>query len=452
MVVHEGPMEKARTKRAVPELIVEAGRACALELSFMPAEQAAWSARRQVLPLEGASRQYSRVAACVLSQEARLLCSGRLRTKSGYDRSDPWFNDECEGEMLLPGAPLGLVGTGRVATYLQPAAEDGRPTCEKEEEGVESSTLHVVRPLDSPWSILLQRSEFLVLPTRPPRTGDWVVAVGLKGNDAELNGYCGLCGPEGRPPALHDEGLTRETQEGLWFWVTLQPSCSEGAALVAPTSTLLPARHLAALPGPKPGSAALPLEASVAPQEALPPPCQCMVLPPLEHLASDVREHALAIRSTAHRRSSARHQDHVHPKHDHAHRSVRLDRSKGLYWLTLRAVSGHESRFRVSQKEAGSLEACRHIALRCYAHFKELQPRTREDLAAAEQAVDELKLNLLQAAKTAALLRRVSLGGQMGFRGRCRKSWQLRRASPRLAIPGRSSAPFSDELVEPRGS
>jgi len=216
-----------------------------LELSLAPASQRL--PRRAAASMSGATHQYVRVATLALSQQARLFTSGKLRRRSGYDLEDPFLNEEFEDEAIAPGSPVRFVGEeGAVAAYAGP--DNAKPGC------------HFVRPAGSGSAAPLRRlhrDEFLVLPTRPPESGEWVFLVGLGGAQASLNGACGICGPSVR--------RGREVS----FWVTLQRHAgadSEAAddLLAPPEALLLPARSLAALPAPPPGAALSPLAAPAA--------------------------------------------------------------------------------------------------------------------------------------------------------------------------------------------
>jgi len=236
----------------------------ALELSFVPHGHERWQPRREnpgIIELRATTFQYRRIATCVLSQEERLLNSGRIRKKTGYDMSDPWLNDDRSDERLVHGAPIGLIGTGKVASYMGPIAG--------------SMGLHKAHCLGSGPSLSLPRSAFMPLPTRPPQTGEWAVAMGLMLEEARFNGECGFCGPAGRSPVLEcDQGASGTTarsaqqHQGLSLWVTFTPP---GSSRDLFATMLISVSHLAALPTAPPGTPFAPLDAKVAPASALPP-------------------------------------------------------------------------------------------------------------------------------------------------------------------------------------
>eukprot|EP00927_Polykrikos_kofoidii_P005807 TRINITY_DN12311_c0_g1_i2.p1 TRINITY_DN12311_c0_g1~~TRINITY_DN12311_c0_g1_i2.p1 ORF type:complete len:536 (+),score=39.01 TRINITY_DN12311_c0_g1_i2:228-1610(+) len=201
--------------------------------------------------------RYVRLATCVLSQESRLLSQGRLRRAAGYDLSDPWLNDDGDDDYIPFGAPVTLVGTGEPAVYEGPIFN-----CSGDDEIVATDdSLHRVRYLDSPLTLDLPRCAFIPLPSRPPDTGEWAVAMGLKGVDEQWNGSAGLVVHPGRPP---DVPVRRRRTLG-WYWVAF-------ATGAVPRTVLLPAKKLAALPSPMRGAPLAPLDTSCAPVHALPPP------------------------------------------------------------------------------------------------------------------------------------------------------------------------------------
>lgn len=253
------------------------------ELSLAPSSQEV-EISRPILPIEKASRQYSRVAVCILSQEARMLHWGTLRRHDTYDTSDPMLNDNFEEERLRPGTPVNIVGGG-IAAYERALGKDDMVIAQT---ATETTPLHLVRPLGGGEPKRLKRSEFLPLPTRPPVIGEWVLPVGLRGEEAHFNGQSGVCGPKGRPPVLGASALLRKEYAEPWYWVSFQSRVDGWERLremgmeAPPETALLPARNLAALPNPPTGHPALPFDARVAPATVLP---RLTDEPPLPSLA-----------------------------------------------------------------------------------------------------------------------------------------------------------------------
>lgn len=212
----------------------------ALDVSFVPENQRRWQPECDIESGTKISCTYGRISRLILSQEQRLLVRGKIRSKPGYDLDDPFFNHTKD--TLESGAPVVVVGTGQPAAYLKPC----------------SGGLHVLKILGS--GVLEKaRNDFLALPTREPKIGEWCLVVGSGPMLSPWHGIRGVCGTNVQN--------SKTVGLGYCHWVTFETGSEFSQTPVA----LLPLKHLAALPLPPPGSPVAPLEALMAPREVLPP-------------------------------------------------------------------------------------------------------------------------------------------------------------------------------------